>query len=110
MLIQGSNNPLVITLDTSVDTIPDIVVTLWDKMAPNPSAPIVKWEKADMTIDNKTLICPLTEEQTKTMPRMGVIIEVKGLDDNGMTMFWAGTDIDVLNRRDRIINLTQIGG
>ena len=66
------------------------------------------WEKEDMQIDNKTAICPLTEQETASLPTQKLIVEAKGLDGNGDTVFWQEYPIDVGRRRDKIIRLTQV--
>ena len=107
MLIQGSNNPIVIKFDRSVDTIPVLVVSLWDKLSPG-IEPLKAWEREDMTIDGDTAICPNSESETVSMPNDGLILEAKGLDSNRNTVFWDRCEVDVLKRHDRVIRLTQI--
>lgn len=110
MIIQGSNNPLVIQFDADVSSVPALVVTLWCDMPGMASAPLIRWNKSDMSIVTDTAVCPITEEQTKALPAAQMVIEAKGLDSNGNTVFWDEYKLDTKRRRDRIIQLTQTGG
>lgn len=110
MIIQGSNNPLVIQFDAVVDSIPVLVVTLWSDAYSHVGRPLKKWEREDMTISGDTAVCPITEEETQAFPRGVIVLEAKGLDGNGNTVFWDEYPVDVKLRRDRIIRLTQSGG
>ena len=110
MIIQGSNNPLVIQFDADVSTIPTMVVSLWSDMPGYAVRPVKMWENADMTIDGDTAVCPITEAETKALPTSALVLEAKGLDGDGNTVFWDQYKIDLLKRRDRIITLTQTGG
>ena len=107
MIIQGSNNPLVIQFDTGVENMDSLVVTLWDDTDGYPTKMIKRWNKEDMTIDNDTVICNISEEETKALPNRSLVIEAKGLDENENTVFWDQYTIDVKTRRDRILMLTQ---
>lgn len=109
MLIQGSNNPLTIKLDTSAEALSALSVTLWDT-ANVQRAALKAWTLDDVVVDGDTIICPITEAETRRMPTAGVILEVKGLDNDGNTLFWAAVKVDVMQRRDSFIELTRVGG
>ena len=108
MIIQGSNNPLIIQFDTAVDTMPVLVVTLWNESIGCQAKMIKKWEIDDMDVNGDTAICPITEQLTKALPNGKLIIEAKGLDENGNTIFWDQYETDVKTRRDKAIAITQI--
>lgn len=108
MIVQGSNNPLVLTFDQSVDDIPSLSVTLWSA-AGHGNGPIKAWATADMMINGDTVVCPLTESETANLVPAKMILEAKGLDSEGNTIFWTEYPIDLCKRRDRIISLTQEG-
>lgn len=110
MLIQGSNIPITIVFDASVESLPELIVTLWSDDVRHRRAPLKTWHKSDMTISTTTAVCPITEAETKTLPETPLVVEAKGLDGNGETVFWSSTTVGVLTRRDRIITLTQDGG
>jgi hypothetical protein len=110
MVIQGSNNPFVITFDGAIDTIQSLIVTLWSDCTGRPSSMIKKWEKPDMIINGDTAICPITEEETKAIITSQLVLEAKGLDENGNTIFWDAYQLDVKKRRDRDISFTKSGG
>ena len=107
MIIQGSNNPLVIQFDASIADMPVLVVTLWSDTAVYPAKMIKRWNNEDMTISDDTAICPISEEETKKISNGHLVLEAKGLDDNGNTIFWDQYKLDVMARRDRIIMLSQ---
>lgn len=109
MLIQGSNNPLVIQFDAAVDALPRLVVTLWSDIPGNAGKPLKKWEAEDMTISGDTAICAIGELETKEYFGDTLVLEAKGLDGNGNTIFWDEYSIDLKRRRDRVITLTQAG-
>jgi len=107
MIIQGSNNPLVIQFDASVEDMPVLVVTLWSDTAMYPTKMIKRWNNEDMTIDGNTAVCPISEAETKLIPGGHLYIEAKGLDTNGNTIFWDQYELDVKTRRDKVIMLSQ---
>lgn len=108
MLIQGANNPLTIEFSDVVEDLPTLVVTLWQDRNATMSKLIKTWTKADMMVSGKIAVCGFTEEETKALSPVVHVIEAKGLDDNGVTVFWAAFNIDVLRRRDRVIELTRV--
>lgn len=106
MIIQGSNNPIVIQFDTSVADIPVLIVSLWGGSAAHTSKPLKKWEKADMVVDDDTVACEITERETAAFSGT-LTLEAKGLDGNGNTIFWDSQLISVKQRRDNVIMMTQ---
>lgn len=111
MIIQGSNNPLVIQFDASVADMPTLVVTLWadkENKCEQYSEKVKQWNKSDMTIDNDTVVCPFSEDETKNISVKYLILEAKGLDENGNTIFWDQYKLYIKARRDRLISLTQV--
>lgn len=109
MIIQGSNCPLVIQFDAQIDSMPALVVTLWPDTGCS-RAPLKTWYLDDMTVSGDTAVCPLTEKETAGFPDFQQVIEAKGLDENGNTIFWDEYKIELKRRRDRIITLTQTEG
>ena len=108
MIIQGSNNSLVIQFDQSVTDIPTLVVTLWRDLIGRGSQKVKEWQKSDMTVDGDTVICEITEAETAALPAQQMVIEAKGLDGSGNTIFWDEYRVDVKNRRDKVIRLTEV--
>ena len=109
MIVQGSNNPITINFNAPVENFPVLLVTLWtDK--PGYSQPYKMWKKTDMTVSKNTAICNISEAETKELPAGLVYVEAKGLDGDGNTVFWDACAVDVKQRRDSIISLSQIGG
>lgn len=110
MIILGSNNPLVIQFDADVSGLPTLVVSLWWNVQGHMNSPLHVWERADMSINEDTAVCEITEAETSALPTANLVLEAKGLDSNGNTVFWDAYPVDVLNRRDKVIHLTQTGG
>lgn len=107
MIIQGSNNPLVIQFDANIADMPALVVTLWADTSECSPQIIKQWNTEDMIIDNDTAVCPISEDETKEISVSYLTLEAKGLDSDGNTIFWDQYKLDVKKRRDRIIRLTQ---
>lgn len=107
MLIQGSNAPLTIKFDSSVAALPALIVTMWCDQYQK--TPIKTWTLNEMTVSGDTAVCPLSEEETAKLPNFPnykIVIEAKGLDGNGETVFWDAKEIDVKERRDKVFKLT----
>lgn len=102
MMIQGSNNPLVIQFDQAVDSLPQLVVSLWSASGES----LKTWALPDMMVDGDTAVCPLAESETAAIGGAKVTLEAKGLDGSGNTIFWDSVNVYVKARQDRIIRLT----
>ena len=110
MIIQGSNNPLIIKFNTPVADLPQLVVSLWDRVKNNEGRLLKLWRKDDMEVRNDTAYCPLLEEETVKFPGTSVVLEAKGMDDNDETIFWDQYRLAVKDRLDKVITLTQSEG
>lgn len=108
MIIQGSNNPLVIQFDAALDNIAALVVSLWTDAPGHVGQPLKVWAQEDMAISGDTAICRITEEETKSYPAGRLILEAKGMDHSGNTVFWDEYPIDVKRRRDKVITLNVV--
>lgn len=106
MIIQGANNPIVVKFDADISTLPALLITLWHD-SPCDNSPVKQWMLSDMTVDGDTAVCPITAEETAGIPLDGCILEAKGLDGNGNTVFWGAVEISTEYRRDKAISLTQ---
>ena len=105
MLIQGANNPLVIQFDDSVEDLDALVITLWRE-----TKLIKQWNKNEMLIDGDTVVCPLTEEETDRIISTPHNLEIKGVDENGYTIFYEKQELPVLYRNDKAIVLAEQSG
>lgn len=102
MIIQGTNIPLTITFDADLADIADIVVTMWRRKG----VELKRWTKADMSIEGDTAILPITEEESASWPEGYNTLSVKGLDENGQTVFWEEAPILVEGRNDKSVRIT----
>lgn len=103
MIIQGSNNPLIVKFDAPVDEIPALVASLWVDSAQY-TDPIKVWYKSDMTVDDDTAVLPLTEAETQEIPLGRLVLEIKGEDADGNSIFWDKYRLAVSTRRDKGID------
>lgn len=101
VIVQGSNNPLTVQFEDTVAGIPDIVCTMWREITL-----IKKWEKTDMLIDDDTIICPLSAEETAALIPTPHDILIKALDSDGNTLIYVDLRINVVARNDKDIELT----
>lgn len=110
MIIQGSNNPLVVEFTDSVAEMPALVVTLWrDKTGAEPTL-VKEWQKADMMVsgDGKSVVCEISDEETAALCPVPHVVEAKGLDAEGKTVFWSACRVDILTRRDKAVILQRV--
>lgn len=105
MIYQGSNNPIDIQFDADVSAIPALVITLWSPTRQSPN-PLKTWTLDNMTVSGDTASCPVTEAETKRWNGR-MIIEAKGLDEDGLTIFWDSCETTIVPRRDKVITLTR---
>lgn len=105
MIIQGSNDPLVIMFDESVENFPKMLVTIWRDSAMTKL--VKKWRETDMQIAENMIVCPLTEQETAAFPPHQLIVEIKGLDENGTIVIYEAIPIEVMARHDSGIPLTE---
>lgn len=107
MIVQGSNNPLTIQFDQPIDDIPVLVVTLWsDKTSRR--APIKMWTKDTMIISSDTAVCQISESETASFPDGLIVLEAKGLNGDNETVFWDSVNIDIKQRRDKVVKMTEV--
>ena len=102
MLIQGTNIPIKITLDTDAGSYRDIIATLWIQ-----SKQVKKWQKkeGDMEISGTTVSLPLDEDETRGFKKGKAKLLVKGLNFYNEIVFWDEAEIDVVGRDDRVEDL-----
>lgn len=101
MMIQGSNNPLVVQFDGDVSACPKLAVSLWGQRGA-----VKVWTLEDMQVSGDTAICPVTEEETAALCGQKLMLEAKGLDAQGNTIFWDSVAVYVKQRKDKTIQLT----
>ena len=102
---QGSNNPLVITFDEDVE-VSSMTISLWSRGTRMTSGLLKLWTIDDVTIEGNSIICPLEEQETADFPAGNLSLEVKGLDEDGNTVFWEQANVRVLARRDKEFQIT----
>lgn len=107
MIIQGSNYPLVVQFNEDISEIPKILITLWQDINATKSVLLKKWEKSDMRISGDTAVCPLSESVTRRLPLRTLVVEIKGLDENGNEIFYEQDEQGVYRRRDKDISLIE---
>lgn len=102
MILQGSNLPILIIFDDDLDDVADMVVSLWRRKGQE----LKRWETNDLAIEGNTVTLPITEAETAALPEGYNTLEVKGLDENGYTIFWEDVQVLVGDRKDKGIMIT----
>ena len=100
MLVPGTNIPIQITFDSDVSTFQKIVATLWIQ---NKEAK--RWNMDDMTVASNTVSLPLDEDETKAWKKGIAKLEIKGLNSLNQTVFWEEAEIEIGDRKDKIVDL-----
>ena len=100
-ILQGSNTPITVTFEEAVENT-TLVASLWKN-----GAELKRWSLKDMEVDSDTITLPLDEDETRKFPKGVVKLEIKGLDEDGFVEFWEDTDLNVVSREDRIIDLAE---
>ena len=97
MIIQGSNQPIVITFDDDInENAQDLKVLLYTT-----SGELKSWEKADLTIAGNSAVAALTQEETLSFPVGSCYIEIKWLDSKGITQFNKVVQDKIVFRSDK---------
>ena len=83
MIIQGSNEPIVITFDSDVSEIREWSVSLYgeDKRGA-PTVLLKHWDTADLVMDGMQAYAPLTEDETLEFHPCVASLEIKWLDSD----------------------------
>lgn len=104
MLIQGTNIPIEITFDNDVSTFKNIVATLWIQ-----NKQVKKWEKAkdEMTVVGVLATLPLDEDETRKFQKGMAKLDIKGLNATDQIVFWEEAEIEIVDRRDKDIDLIE---
>lgn len=83
MIIQGTNVPITLTFPVSLEGAGEIEISLREENG----GELKHWNKDTVTIDGKTVYCSLTQEETILFPACRCRIEIKWLDENGISNF-----------------------
>lgn len=100
-IIQGSNSPLVVTLDVPADTFDEIAIGIYTTQG----KALKQWELADVTIYGEVITCPLTQEETAALPVGAVAITTKGRSADGTVEFYGDVMATVMRRYDKGVSL-----
>lgn len=89
VIIQGSNNPIVVNFDRDISQCPSVEVGLYLPKA-HGYLTLKEWHKADISFnENEAYIeLPLSQEETLSFPSGKISLEIKALDsDNSVVVF-----------------------
>ena len=102
MIIQGSNNPIILEYDSPVDKITDISVVLTRRgsLQCNESGYAKQWRMADVQKSGKTILLPLTQDETLSFMPGKYNLEVKWIENDSI-IFARVVTIYVEPRSDR---------
>lgn len=80
MIIQGSNNPIVIAFDEEVSEIKDWSISLYGEDKRGAPGELLKhWGSGDLIIDGVAVFAPLTETETMSFMPCVASLEIKWL-------------------------------
>lgn len=77
-IIQGSNQPIIVTFDNDITDIKDLHVALFSN-----HEPLKEWYMDDIIIEGNTATCPLKQAETLSFKRGACTIEIKWMDEEG---------------------------
>ena len=105
MIIQGSNQPLLIIFDDDIrENVQDLSVSLYVM-----GGELKHWDMPDLIIDGDTATAKLTQEETASFPAGACHIEIKWLDLDGVTQFNKIISDQIVYRSDKRILEVQDG-
>ncbi|WP_294143865.1 hypothetical protein [uncultured Clostridium sp.] len=76
MIYQGGNLPIRFEFDSDMEKVKEIHITIY---AAN-GKQLKQWEKEELTISNKLITAPLSQEETLSFPCGKIQIEIKWLN------------------------------
>ena len=79
MIIQGSNNPIILEFDSPMEGITDFSAVLSYK-----GQSIKQWRLSDVQIEDVSIIMPLTQEETLAFPSDRLCLEIKWLNNDNI--------------------------
>ena len=102
MLIPGTNIPIKIIFDESIEPYKKLVATLWSN-----GKKIEEWGKDDMTVLGNTVLLPLHEDKTKKYKKGKAKLLIKGLNLLDEVVFYEEAIIQIGDREDKEIDLIE---
>lgn len=98
MLIQGTNAPIIIEFEESVEDIVDVSIALIKD-----DAVLKRWGKSDVRIEGTNIYCPMEQAETMDLPSGSATLEIKYTDANGEVNFIEKTSVRIEKRIDNTI-------
>lgn len=99
MIIQGSNQPIVIRFGDDIKTnVSDLKVSLYTV-----GKVLKDWNMEDLNISGENAVAGLTQEETVAFPTGACYIEIKWLDLDGITQFNKIVKDQIVYRSDKRI-------
>lgn len=102
MIIQGTNEPIIIQFDGDTSAITDISIALYHR-----DNLLKKWTMSNLTIDGDVVIAPMTQEESMGFIPGDAHLEVKWIED-GVTQFAEISDAFVEQRCDNTILRSEV--
>lgn len=107
MIIQGSNAPIILCFEEEFERVSDISVALIkdNRLNGRPNIVVHRWGLEDIELheDERTAICPLTQEETLSFPEGKALLEVKWLDSDGDVWMGCTVKTEIGKRFDKTI-------
>lgn len=97
MIIQGSNEPIIIEFDESIEAI-KMEMSLYTR-----NKELKHWSYSDLVISDKTVKAPLKESETMGYPVGDASVELKWKDQEGYNHFADILHTEIVPRRDKTL-------
>lgn len=94
MIIQGTNRPIILSFQDSMEDIKDIEVCLYG----SENAFLKHWDIEDISIEDKKVICPITQYESINFTPGKCHIEVKWMNEYGETCFAKTLNTTIVER------------
>lgn len=82
MIIQGSNAPILLTFESSMESIVDFSAALVSRQLSGEATILKQWGKEDISISDTDVALPLEQEETMEFPNHVCSLEIKWVDEN----------------------------
>jgi len=101
MIVQGSNNPIIVSFDEDVSSIQDWSMSLYGEDKRGAPGDLLKhWGLDDVEIDENSVSAPLSQEETLAFPPCVATLEIKWLNADDLIFHSKKVRIRIDGRND----------
>lgn len=98
MIIQGSNAPIIIDFNEDLSIVKDMSIVLYNRQKE-----LKHWEFSDLIMNDKQIICELTQEETLNFIPGSASLEIKWMEEDQLIQFCTVVSVTIVERRDSYI-------